>query len=77
MLQEFEGAWRALSVSFSAADLKEHEENTQVPSGYYDEHRKTWMDVFEEEKKKIEEDPHVIICSCFVYFLHLIIEPFL
>lgn len=61
MLQKFEGTWRALSVSFSAVDLKGHEEEIEIPSGYYDEHRKTWADFFEEEKKKIEEDPHVII----------------
>lgn len=61
LLQEFEGNWKALAVYFSAVDLKGHEENTKVPSGYYDEHRKTWINVFEEEKKRIEEDPHVII----------------
>lgn len=61
LLQEFEGTWKALSLYFSAVDLKGHEENPTRPSGYYDEHRKTWIDVFEEEKKRIEEDPHVII----------------
>lgn len=64
LLQEYGGAWKALSVYFSAIDLKGHEEDTQVPSGYYDEHRKNWMDVFEEERKRIEEDPHVIIGMC-------------
>ncbi|GJJ15730.1 hypothetical protein Clacol_010008 [Clathrus columnatus] len=61
LLQESGDVWKAISVYFSAVDLKGHEENTQVPSGYYDEHRKTWEDAFEEEKVRIGKDPHVII----------------
>lgn len=52
--------WKAFALYLAAADLKGHEESG-TPIGYYANHAKTWQEVVEEERKKIEEDPHVVI----------------
>lgn len=52
--------WKAFALYLAAADLKGHEESG-TPIGYYANHAKTWQEVFEEERKKVEEDPHVVI----------------
>ncbi|GJJ15768.1 hypothetical protein Clacol_010046 [Clathrus columnatus] len=71
LLQEFQGSWKMLSLYFAAVDLKGHEENTQAPSGYYDDHNKTWMDVYGDERTRIEKDPHVIILGAAQNGLHI------
>jgi len=61
MLQPDEtGGWKALSVYMTMVDLKGHEE-MGPESGYYDNHGKTWNEVFAERKERIESDPHVVI----------------
>ncbi|GLB34118.1 putative L-lysine 6-monooxygenase (NADPH-requiring) [Lyophyllum shimeji] len=54
------GAWKAQIVFMNMTDLKDHEELGPEP-GLYGGHTLAWGDVLEERKKKIEENPHVII----------------
>lgn len=56
-----EKIWKAFSLYVAATDLKGHEEDG-TPIGYYDNHAKTWQQTLEEERRKVEEDPHVIVC---------------
>ncbi|KAF8582165.1 dimethylaniline monooxygenase [Ramaria rubella] len=60
LLQDYSGAWKALTVFTTLDDLKGHEERS-FESGYYEGHTRTWSEVYEEEKARIETDPHVII----------------
>ncbi|GJJ11779.1 hypothetical protein Clacol_006017 [Clathrus columnatus] len=55
-----EKSWKAFTLYVTAAELKGHEEDG-APIGYYDNHAKTWQEVVAEERRKIEEDPHVIV----------------
>ncbi|GJJ11783.1 hypothetical protein Clacol_006021 [Clathrus columnatus] len=52
--------WKAFTLYVAAAELKGHEEDG-TPIGYYDNHAKTWQEAVAEERRKIEEDPHVIV----------------
>ncbi|KAG6910146.1 hypothetical protein DXG01_012905 [Tephrocybe rancida] len=54
------GAWKAQIVFMSITDLKGYEE-AGPEQGVYDGHTLAWVDVHQERRQKIEEDPHVII----------------
>ena len=63
LLQDKDGEWKALTVFLTLDDFKGHEEKGSE-SGYYDGHTRTWNEVHEEERARIEKDPHVIISEC-------------
>ena len=63
LLQDKDGSWKAFTLFLTLDDLKGHEEKV-FESGYYDGHTRTWNEVHEEEKARIESDPHVIISGC-------------
>ena len=60
LLKDKDGKWKAFTAFLTLDDIKGHEEKGPC-SGYYNGHERTWNEVFEEEKARIEKDPHVII----------------
>jgi hypothetical protein len=60
LLQDQGGEWKALSVFLVVDDLKGHEEK-DFESGLYDGHTKTWNEVQEVRRARVEKDPHVLI----------------
>ena len=60
LLKDQDGKWKAFTVFLTLDDIKGHEEKGPE-SGYYDGHTRTWNEVHEEEKARIEKEPHVII----------------
>ena len=68
--QDKDGEWKAYTAFLTLDDFKGHEEKG-FDSGYYDGHTRTWNEVHEEERARIEKDPYVIISKylswCLIY----------
>lgn len=60
--QDESGNWKALTVLMMMKDLIGHEESGPE-EGVYEGHTRAWVDVNEERRKAVEENPHVIICK--------------
>ncbi|KAJ3936228.1 MAG: FAD/NAD-P-binding domain-containing protein [Lentinula lateritia] len=58
--QDESGNWKALTVLMMMKDLIGHEESGPE-EGVYEGHTRAWVDVNEERRKAVEENPHVII----------------
>ncbi|KAJ3867305.1 FAD/NAD-P-binding domain-containing protein [Lentinula novae-zelandiae] len=58
--QDESGDWKALTVLMMMKDLIGHEESGPE-EGVYEGHTRAWVDVNEERRKAVEENPHVII----------------
>jgi hypothetical protein len=68
-MRDRDGKWKALTLYLTLDDLKGHEEKGSE-SGYYEGHTRTWNEVHEEEKVRIESDPHVIISEPLRQFIN-------
>ncbi|KAG6868751.1 hypothetical protein C0993_011020 [Termitomyces sp. T159_Od127] len=60
LAKDVDGAWKAQLVFMSVIDIKGHEE-AKPELGLYEGHTQAWIDVQQERRQKIEENPHVII----------------
>lgn len=69
LMRDRDGKWKALTLFLTLDDLKGHEEKGSE-SGYYEGHTRTWNEVHEEEKVRIESDPHVIISEPLRQFIN-------
>ena len=63
-IQLVDGEWKAFTVAMMLDELKEHGE-IGYEEGVYGGHRLVWSDVLRERKIKVEEDPQVVISTCF------------
>ncbi|KAJ7042123.1 FAD/NAD-P-binding domain-containing protein [Mycena alexandri] len=54
------GEWKALVVMMALADIEGHEE-IEHELGIYEGHALAWTDVFNERRKAVETNPHVLI----------------
>lgn len=59
------GAWKAFTVLMSLDSLKEHEP-IGADQGVYHGSSLCWTEVREERRRKIEENPHVLIGELFI-----------
>ncbi|KAJ7486977.1 hypothetical protein FB451DRAFT_1228459 [Mycena latifolia] len=60
LVEDSEGAWKALVVLMTLADIRGHEESGPE-RGVYGGHTLAWQDVHRERREEIERNPHVII----------------
>ncbi|KAG6813422.1 hypothetical protein H0H92_011119 [Tricholoma furcatifolium] len=71
LAQDVDGAWKAQLVLMTMNDLKGHEETTIPEQGVYSGHRLAWIDIQQERRRKIEQDPHVVIIGAGQTGLHI------
>ncbi|KAF9448823.1 FAD/NAD(P)-binding domain-containing protein [Macrolepiota fuliginosa MF-IS2] len=60
LMQDTDGAWRALAVYVAASDIKDHEEAGRE-LGLYGGHTVTWPTVLGARRSEIEANPHAVI----------------
>ncbi|KAJ4485732.1 FAD/NAD-P-binding domain-containing protein [Lentinula aciculospora] len=58
--QDETGTWKALTALMMIKDLIGHEESGPE-EGVYEGHTRSWVDVNEERRKAVEDNPHVLI----------------
>ncbi|KAG6850615.1 hypothetical protein H0H93_010807 [Arthromyces matolae] len=71
LARDVDQSWKAQIVFMSVKDLKGHEESGVPEQGIYDGPSRAWIDVLQEKRLKIEENPHVIIVGAGQTGLHI------